>query len=747
MTALFALPPSCFRRHPQWAVIFLSASALLGSASATAQVPEEEDLSPHSDVELIADVASFRAGEPFTIALRLALDPDWHTYWVNGGDAGLPLNVQWTLPAGFEIGPLQWPGPKKIALPPFMSYGYENELIVLAEVTPPTQAPGTADVRITALADWLVCEEVCLPAMGEATIALTVAEEGMATAPSTLAVIAEARSRIPLRPRGWVTRAWTVEEGYVLEVVPRTDDELPAPYFYAEEYGLLEHAASQRVVRDGGAIRLLVPRSPFADSGPAVLRGVLEADATVDHGQAWSVEFELDAASGRSLMAETASFLAPGVQLTGGVSASSAITAAPTPTGLGGMSLSLALGFAVLGGLLLNLMPCVFPVIGVKVLGFVRHGGANPQVARRHGLVFASGVLISLWLLAAGLLTLRATGENLGWGFQLQSPEVVALFALLLFALALNLLGVFEIGIGLTRLGMIGSGSGYRDSFLTGALTVLVATPCTAPFMGAALGYALVQPPFIALAVFTGLAVGLSAPYVVLSSAPVLLRRLPPAGPWMVTLKQFLAFPLFLSVVWLVWVLARQVGSNAVAALLLGMTLIGFAAWVAVRPGVQASRPIRLLSAGAAALALIVPLAVAHGSPRQVMAVATGGALAWEPFSTERLAELRAEGRPVFLDFTAAWCLSCQVNERVAFRSGSVVQAFAEAEVALLRADWTNRDPDIAALLKSFGRSGVPLNVLYPSGLGQAPEILPALLTPGVIVKAIEDAAASSARS
>lgn len=323
----------------------------------------------------------------------------------------------------------------------------------------------------------------------------------------------------------------------------------------------------------------------------------------------------------------------------------------------------------------------------------------------------------------------------MGWGFQLQSPPVVAVLTLVLFALALNLAGVFEVGAGLTRLGGIGGGGGLRDSFLTGGLAVVVATPCTAPFMGAALGYALVQPPLVGFSVFTALGVGLALPYMVLSAVPKLMHRLPRPGPWMVTFRQVLAFPMFATSVWLVWVFGQQQGIDAAAVLLLGLTLLGFAAWFGGRPEARASRPTQLVSAGALAMALTVSL----GASRSENEASQGGAaeLEWQEFSVAKVAELRSSGLPIFIDFTAAWCLSCQVNERVALRNAGVRNAFTESGVALLKADWTSRDPVIADVLASFGRSGVPLYVLYPADADGVPEILPAILTPGAVIDAI----------
>ena len=723
--------------HALWraVVVTIAATVIVAPPRAHAQDPGGEDLSPYSEVSLLAEITSIRPGEPFTVALRVTLDPGWHTYWINGGDAGLPLAVQWKLPAGFVAGTLQWPAPKQIPLAPLMSYGYEDQLVVLTEITPPDRPRAATGAKMTAVADWLVCADVCLPAMGEAALSLPESERPPAVDPRWVDVMAQTRRQLPQEPEGWSTRAWSTDQGYVLEVMPGPGIEMAAPYFYIDEIGVVEHAASQRVVREGNGVRLLVPRSEFALDDPPLMRGVLAADHTVDHGTSWALEFTVEGPDAGDPGTGVAALLAPGVQRTGGVDPVPGSELVHVASASSAMGLWIALLFAFLGGMALNLMPCVFPVLAVKVLGFVRHGGGNVRAARLHGLAFGAGVLGSLWLLAVVLLALRSAGESVGWGFQLQSPPVVAVLTLVLFALALNLAGVFEVGLGLTRLGGIGGGDRFRDSFLTGALAVVVATPCTAPFMGAALGYAMVQPPLVGFSVFTALGVGLALPYMVLSAVPALMHKLPRPGPWMVTFRQVLAFPMFATAVWLVWVFGQQQGVDAAAVLLLGLTLLGFAAWLAGRPEARASRATQLLSAGALALALTVSLGAARTEGKD--SPGDPAALAWQTFSVARVAELRASGLPVFVDFTAAWCLSCQVNERIALRNAGVRAAFMEADVALLKADWTSRDPVIADVLASFGRSGVPLYVLYPADEEEAPAILPALLTPGVVIEAV----------
>jgi thiol:disulfide interchange protein DsbD len=709
---------------------------------------QADDPNPHSDLTLVAEVASVQPGQPFTVALRMTMEEDWHTYWINAGDSGFPLVIDWELPDGFNAGPLQWPTPERIPVPPLMSFGYEDELLLLTEITPPADlAPGST-VRLAGDADWLVCADVCIPDQGSVALELPV-RAGAPSDGSFASSIRETRARVATPADDWNVRAWSTDEGYVVELAPPGGtDALPAPYIFVDSMLVVEHAKAQRVVVADGALRVGLPRAAFALGEPARLSGIVVGDAEAEHEAGWRFDVPLLAEAPED-DGDTDPFLAAGALETGGIPAGMAAAfggetgqeaAAGVAGAAGGLGLLLALVFAFAGGVILNLMPCVFPVLSVKVLGFVEQAGHDPGRARNHGLIFGAGVVVAFWILAALLLALRAGGESLGWGFQLQSPTIVALLALLLFGLGLSLSGLFDIGLGLTRLGAAGAGRGYGDSFLTGGLAVLVATPCTAPFMGAALGFALVQPPVVGMAVFTALALGLAAPYVVLASVPGLLRRLPRPGAWMETFKQLLAFPLYATVVWLVWVFGQQVGINAVAVLLLGMTLLAFAAWLAGRTGTSRAAMVRtaavLLALAAAGVSVFGSRAVA-ASPE---ALATSSA--WEPWSETRVAELRTEGRPVFVDFTAAWCLSCQVNERVALSSASVRSAFAAADVALLKADWTSRDAEIAAALEGFGRSGVPLYVLYPADPAGAPELLPALLSPGMVVEAVERAAA-----
>ena len=730
-------------------VALILSLALLASPSA-AQRPAR-DPSPHSDAVLVSDVGSVRVGSTITVAVRLTLDDGWHTYWTNPGDAGLPLRVTWTLPDGVTAGPLRFPTPRLAPQPPLMSYGYERELYALTEMQVAPTFTGTS-IRLAGKADWLACAEVCLPATGPLALDVPV-NAAVATSTTWAADIRATRAALPQPALAWTVTAWTTDEGYTLAIVaPQTLPPTPRPYVFVDSANVIEHAAAQRFARSGDTLVFALPRSTVATGNATTLRGIVTGDHSADSLRSHLIDVPITAKAPATLVRRARVLLADSsARLVGGVTAATTATGvavpdAPVDAGAD-MTLIAAILFAFIGGLLLNLMPCVFPVLSVKVLALLQHGGGHGDSARgrRHGLAFGAGVMLSFWLLAGVLMALRAGGESLGWGFQLQSPPVVALLALLMFALALNLSGLFEIGLSLTRLGGAGGGGSYADSLLTGGLAVLVAAPCTAPFMGAALGFALVQPPVLGLLVFTALAIGLALPFMVLASAPNLLRFLPRPGPWLETMKQLFAFPLYATVVWLLWVFGQQAGVDALATVLLAMILLAMGAWLWAR-GVRSGRA---TTRGAAALMMVAAIAVtmlgSTGAARPVAAATPQPG--WEPWSVQRVAELRQQNRAIFIDFTAAWCLSCQVNERVALHTDAVQRAFAAGNVALLRADWTSRDSAITNALAGFGRSGVPLYVLYPASSTGAAMILPAVLTPGIVVDAVRTAAPTALTS
>ncbi len=682
---------------------------LLGTPIA---VQQAEDPSPHSDARLVAEVAAVRPGEAFTVALHLTMDAGWHSYWRNPGDAGGETVIEWDLPEGFAAGEIQWPYPRRIEAPPLASYGYDDEVLLLVDVTPPATLRPGSPVMLRARADWVVCEEICLPATADLALELPVTQGPARYDPRWGERVAATRTRLPAVADGWEVEAWHVPDGFVLAVTPPEtwDGAFAGSYFFSGASAVIAHAAPQPVTRDGGSYQLYLAASEYLSGPPARLEGILLAP----EGVAW------DTAGGARAMAVDVP-----------------VTERPMTAGAP-LTLLTALLFAFVGGLILNLMPCVFPVLSLKVLGFVSQGGEEPHKVRAHGIAFAAGVIASFWFLATLLLVLRAGGTALGWGFQLQSPVFVALMAALFFVLGLSLMGAFEVGASLTRLGgVLGASGGYADSFASGVLATVVATPCIAPLMGAALGFALTQPPVPTMLVFGMLGMGMATPYLVLSLAPALLSRLPRPGPWMVTLRQLLAFPLFTTTVWLVWVFGQQTGLNGAAVLLGGLTLLGFAtwAWWRWRTAPRRSRAYAA-SRSAAALAVIMAVALTVRGTRGEAVAATEDL--WRPYSTTRVAELRAAERPVFIDFTAAWCLTCKVNERVVLSTAEVEEAFRERDVALFKADWTRRDAEITRALESFGRSGVPLYVLYPGGEQGGAVVLPVILTKQILLDALQ---------
>jgi thiol:disulfide interchange protein DsbD len=694
-----------------------------------------EDASPHSNARLVSEVQSVQPGEPFTVALRMTMRENWHSYWINPGDSGQPTRINWALPEGFAADSIQWPHPERLPVGPLTNYGYSNEVFLLTQITPPANLePGTR-VTLGGTAKWLICEEKCLPAQTE--LHLTLPVKANAPAPNERWQDAFARSRAaqPKALPGWDVKATRGSGSYALEVTPPDGRDVSpsGAYFFSSDKPVIDHAAPQPVSRaDGGSFLIGLQQSEYAQEPATRLRGALVAP----EGEAWGPDGDVQALR-VNVPVDTAG-------------ASAAATSATGNDAGGGMTLAWALLFAFAGGVILNLMPCVFPILSIKVLNFAEHAGEENASPRRHGLAFGAGVVASFWVLAGLLLVLRAGGSQIGWGFQLQSPLFIALMAMLFFGIGLNLLGVFDVGHSLMSWG--GSvegaeaGASYGGSFLSGVLATAVATPCTAPLMGAALGFAISLSAGAALAVFTALGAGMAAPYVLLSMAPGLVERMPRPGAWMETLRQGLAFPMLATAVWLVWVFGQQAGVNGITMLLGALLLLSVAAWLVGRwDANRVSGRVRLFTRGLATVAFLGAVAVALVGARYDAPSAAGAAVteaarnanAWQPFSPQKVEQLRAEGRPVFVDFTAAWCLSCQVNKRTTLSAPAVQNAFDEKEVALLRADWTNRDPEITKALESHGRNGVPLYVLY-KGDGSAPRILPEILTQDIVLSALD---------
>ena len=702
------------------------------------------------EIELRSATRVLVPGETAAVAIRLRPEPGWHAYWRHSGDVGSPPSVEWQLPEGFTAAPLRWPAPELIVSPPLASYGYEREVHLLGAIhVPPTARVGSR-ATLAGTVTWVVCKEECFAADVDLALILPV---GAAPVADTAAVRAFATedARVPVHSADWMFRSAVDAGAIVLRVRPPdgsgilTAADAARVRFFVDSAGVIDHAAPAAVRVDGDALELRLVRSQSASGTPTRLTGVLAVGGRGSGDAGLAIEVNAPVVS----MAQLAS--AEGTASAGGGNA--ALDAG------GWLALATAGLLALVGGTLLNLMPCVLPVLSIKALGVAEAAAQDARTARRHTLLFAAGVLVSMWAIVGMLLALRAAGAEVGWGYQLQSPAVVGGLALLVFAAALNMAGVFELApLGSTLSVAAGRRPPAAEAFLSGVLVTALATPCSAPFLAAAVAYGIAGGAASAVVVFTALGLGLVWPLALVATAPRVRRWLPRPGAWMVTLRQALAFPLFATVVWLAWVLGRQAGIDAVAGLLAALTLLAFGLWAFGRFATPVASPGRrraargvALAAGAGALALVIAGASAAPVRAAVAADAisppneAAGALPWQPYSAASLEALRDSGRIVLLDFTADWCLTCKVNERVAFGSDAVRASLRAHDVALLRADWTTRDPSVTRALAAFNRNSVPFVVLYGRDRAAAPAVLPTLLTPGIVTRALDAAAASRA--
>ena len=706
----------------------LACSAVLAMVAVAAPVK-----TPHVEAELVPESTAFVPGQPMTVALRLQMADGWHTYWRNPGDSGLPTTLAWNLPAGATAGPIQWPAPHALPVGPLVNYGYEGTVLLLSDVRAPEGLKPGDTVTIAAKAEWLVCKETCIPEAADLELTLPVAERSDPY-PQWGTAIAAARDALPRPVAGWLADARGDGQKVVLTLTAPAGVSSPADvHFFPYDEGRIEAAAPQNFARDAnGTYVLTLPVANQLAADFTRVAGVLTStNGFAGGGGAQALALAVDVPLAGAVVAgpKPASAIAPSLDL------------APPVPAVDAISLWLAVVFAFVGGVVLNLMPCVFPVLSLKALSLAAPGHEDRLRLRREGLAFGAGVVATFVALAAMLLAFRAAGEQLGWGFQLQSPAVVTALAILFFILALNLSGAFEFA---TLVPSSAAGwtarNPYINALLSGVLAVVIASPCTAPFMGAALGFALAQPALLTLLVFVALGLGMALPFVLLCWFPAWRRVLPKPGAWMERLKQLLAFPLYATVAWLVWVLGAQLDNDAVVRLLVTLVVVAFGlwAWRVYRGGGAAAWSVAAVSGLVGALVVAWPLfsgpvmgEVAANAP-PARADAAGP---WQPYTPTRVSELTGGRKPVFVDFTAAWCVTCQVNKRLVLNDREVMDAMRARGVELVRADWTRRDPAITQALAALGRQGVPVYVLYRPG--KEPLMLPEVLQRQTVLDAL----------
>lgn len=667
-------------------------------------------------LDLIAAVDSITPGQPFSVGVRQQITPHWHTYWKNPGDSGEPTQLRWSLPSGFEASEIQWPVPEAIPVGPLMNYGFSNELLLPVTITPPDEI-GSDSVTLKADVDVLVCEEICVPESGSLTLTLPVNAKGTPPASSEHAGLFEHTKRnLPIKVE-WPSSVSKTDGMLKLKIKATELDQqnIASIKFFPDSWGKIDHAAPQEVSWREDHVSLSLKPGDLVSGGKipdlAGLLVVTEKSGGEELRNGFAIEAAPENIPPMALKSATASQQGGAAQI----------------------GLWQALAFAVLGGLILNLMPCVLPILSLKVLAFANHRGAE---AVRSGAAYVAGVLSSFAVLALILALVKSGGESLGWGFQFQSPLFVLILIALFFTLGLSMSGVFHVGGSLAGVGdSLTRRQGLTGSFFTGVLASIAATPCTAPFMGAAVGFALTRSAPELFAVIMALGLGFALPLFALSVSPLAQRILPKPGPWMESFKELMAFPLYATVVWLVWVLAQQTGADGVAAAGIVLVICAFGAWLIGSRTGQSSFRLPIAIGLIAATIFLNQSWIANDAGDAIENQTSSASSAARQYSAEEVERLRAEGRPVFVNFTAAWCITCKVNERLALSTDGFQSALDEHGISYLKGDWTNKNDEIAQILKKYGRAGVPLYLLYPADTAQDAIILPQLLTEAIVLR------------
>ncbi len=687
-------------------------------------------VTPRTETRLYSDLSTVTPGRPFWLVLHIRLKDSWHTYWKNPGDSGTPPILNWTLPSGFKVGDIEYLGPDRLPVDPLMDYGYHTDAYYLVPVKPPELVNQNATIIFMLKAQWLVCtKDICIPEKGEFSLVMPVTPSHGEPKPTEQAkMIAELVDRLP-KP---INDAFTFDSNgtdVTFSVkLPKAPQAGARVEFYPATDGIILNTAPQKVDISGDTVNFAIAAGNVHDA--KLMQGVV---SVYEGGKRRDYAVELKPGTVSAPASAPAAAQTP--QGEPGASPAPVQESRPlTPNvSAGSVDISSALWFALLGGLILNLMPCVLPILSLKVLSVAKKARSQAGEVRKQAFAYTAGVVLSFMVLAAILLLLqKLLGQSLGWGFQMQSPLFVSFLAVVMFLVGLNLSGAYEVPV---LLGNAGGDKANEDSasgsFLTGVLAVLVATPCTAPFMAPAIGFALTQDAEVVIMVFAMLGVGLAAPFLLLSFFPALVRLLPKPGAWMLTLKQFLAFPIYLTVVWLLWIIIGQAGANGAGIAMLAMVLAGFCIFL-----LQRDTWLGHIMAVLLAIAIVkCMISYITPMPRSAQAPAYSAAEMKYSYSAEKLAELRKAGKPVFVYATAEWCITCKVNETIALDKPEVKDAFKERHITTLVADWTDGDAEITKYLQSFDRSGVPIYVFYPEGGGE-PQVLPQVLTPSILIDA-----------
>ena len=708
------------------------APALLAGLALCGAVPAAPITTTYSTVDLIAEQASLPAdGGEVTLGLYIEPNPGWHAYWRNPGDAGLEPRMRWNLQEGFEAAPFEFPVPHVLPFIDLITYAYEEPLLLMSDVSVPAGLTPGESVQLQGRASWVVCDdELCVPENTNLLLTLPVGDGGPDAAQAER--FAAARDKLPVSV-DWPAQFERLDGSVRIAIeTPEAAADARDPYLYISERNLVEYGRQSISFTPRGAVVSMDPARRMTDATEfSALLTFTDNDGAL---QAFSFNVQ------------------EGTGVTAGLLGGSGGGLVPAAQSYSGLSFGLALLFAFIGGVVLNLMPCVFPILSMKALSLVKTSHTDPRVAAQSGLLYTAGILVAFALIGGALVALREAGQAVGWGFQLQSPVVNLALGLLMLAIALNLFGVFEIGTRIMGAGQtLTAGGERRAAFFTGLLAVVVATPCTAPFMAGALGYALVQPAAVALSVFLALGFGLAFPYLLLSYVPAAGRVLPRPGPWMATFKNVLAFPMLATAVWLFWVIGKQLGVDSMTVGLVAALSFAFAVWAYGRVA-HARRPYAWSAAALVGLVgtVLVGMRIEdyRAAPVSLSGTDAGtlGQLELEHFTPERVTGYIDAGEPVFLYFTADWCVSCKVNERVALATDAVGEAFNGRGIKVMEGDWTSEDPLITEWLDRYGRVGVPLYLYFPTGSSlDNPTILPQILLPEIVIDAVAAADAGVA--